>query len=105
MILDPEEKEECIISGALTIASNMHSEICCAQLSGGVSLDQEQVGTSPISYTWIKLKLRIDSALCICVAVMNWFQQNDWMTELPGTLFSTVINLRAFLHRKLSTLF
>ena len=43
IIVDPEEKEESIISGKLIMAFNIHGEICCAQMSGGVSLEYEQI--------------------------------------------------------------
>lgn len=43
IIVDPEEKEESIISGKLIMAFNVHGEVCCAQMSGGVSLEYEQI--------------------------------------------------------------
>lgn len=43
IIIDPEEKEESIIAGKLMMAFNMHNELCCAQMSGGVCLEYEQV--------------------------------------------------------------
>jgi len=46
VIIDPEEKEESIVSGTLMMAFNIHHEICCAQMSGGVCLDYEQVSTT-----------------------------------------------------------
>jgi len=43
IIVDPEEKEENIVSGKLIMAFNIHGEVCCAQMSGGVSLEYEQI--------------------------------------------------------------
>ncbi|XP_002160444.3 exosome complex component RRP45 isoform X1 [Hydra vulgaris] len=43
MIIDPEEKEESILSGKLIMAFNIYGEVCCAQMSGGVSFDYEQI--------------------------------------------------------------
>ncbi|XP_057312809.1 exosome complex component RRP45-like isoform X3 [Hydractinia symbiolongicarpus] len=43
VIIDPEEKEENIVSGQMTLAFNIHSEMCCAQMSGGVLLEAEQL--------------------------------------------------------------
>jgi len=43
MIVDPEEKEESIICGHLIMAFNVHMEVCSAQMSGGVSLEYEQI--------------------------------------------------------------
>lgn len=43
VIIDPEEKEEDVISGRFTVAFNIHNEICCAQMSGGVAIDYEQI--------------------------------------------------------------
>ena len=43
IIIDPEEKEESIIDGKLMMAFNIHNEVCCVQMNGGVCLDYEQV--------------------------------------------------------------
>jgi len=43
IIIDPEEKEESIMSGKMTLAFNIHGELCCSQMSGGVALDYEQI--------------------------------------------------------------
>ncbi|XP_066927297.1 exosome complex component RRP45-like isoform X2 [Clytia hemisphaerica] len=43
LIIDPEEKEESIIDGKLMMAFNIHNEVCCVQMSGGVSVDYEQL--------------------------------------------------------------
>lgn len=43
LIIDPEEKEESIISGTLMMAFNVQNEVCCVQMNGGVCLDYEQV--------------------------------------------------------------
>ena len=43
IIIDPEEKESSILSGDMVMACNTLGEICCAQMSGGCSLEYEQV--------------------------------------------------------------
>ena len=43
IIVDPEEKEEFVVEGKLMMAFNVHGEVCCAQMSGGVSLEYEQI--------------------------------------------------------------
>ena len=43
IIIDPEEKEESIINGKLMMAFNIHNEVCCVQMNGGVCIDYEQV--------------------------------------------------------------
>ena len=43
VIIDPEEKEESIINGKLMMAFNIHNEVCCVQMNGGVCVDYEQV--------------------------------------------------------------
>jgi len=43
IIIDPEEKESSILSGDMVMACNTLGEICCAQMSGGCSLEYEQI--------------------------------------------------------------
>jgi len=43
IIVDPDEKEANVVSGKLIMAFNIHGEVCCAQMSGGVSLEYEQI--------------------------------------------------------------
>lgn len=38
MIVDPELKEECVISGRMTITMNIHKELCGIQKSGTIGL-------------------------------------------------------------------
>ncbi|KAM9237129.1 exosome complex component RRP45 isoform 2-T2 [Leptosomus discolor] len=43
LLVDPSEREECVMDGLLVIAMNKHREICTIQSSGGVMLVQDQV--------------------------------------------------------------
>ena len=41
--MDPSHEEEYVMEGRLIISMNIHKEICTLQLTGGVTLLQEQV--------------------------------------------------------------
>lgn len=43
LLVDPSHEEEYVMEGRLIIAMNIHKEICTLQLTGGVTLLQEQV--------------------------------------------------------------
>ncbi|XP_061764532.1 exosome complex component RRP45 isoform X2 [Nerophis ophidion] len=43
LLVDPCEREECVMDGLLMIAMNKHREICSIQSSGGIMLLKEQV--------------------------------------------------------------
>ena len=43
LLVDPTEKEEIIMNGRMTMAMNIHREICGAVMGGGVSLESDQV--------------------------------------------------------------
>ncbi|KAG5462875.1 MAG: hypothetical protein BJ554DRAFT_3124 [Olpidium bornovanus] len=44
-VVDPCSLEERIQGGSMTIAMNVHKEICCVSKSGGIPLDSDQVNT------------------------------------------------------------
>ncbi|NWH82815.1 EXOS9 protein, partial [Piaya cayana] len=43
LLVDPTEREECVMDGVLVIAMNKHHEICTIQSSGGIMLVKDQV--------------------------------------------------------------
>ena len=43
LLVDPTEKEEIVMNGRMTMAMNIHREICGAVMGGGVSLESDQV--------------------------------------------------------------
>ncbi|NXO04742.1 EXOS9 protein, partial [Rhinopomastus cyanomelas] len=43
LLVDPSEREECVMDGVLVIAMNKHREICTMQSSGGIMLVKDQV--------------------------------------------------------------
>lgn len=43
LLVDPTDKEECVMNGRMMMAMNIHREICGAVMGGGVSLETEQV--------------------------------------------------------------
>ena len=43
LLVDPTDKEETIMDGRMTMAMNIHREICGAVMGGGVSLESDQV--------------------------------------------------------------
>ncbi|XP_054248318.1 exosome complex component RRP45 isoform X2 [Indicator indicator] len=43
LLVDPSEREECVMDGVLVIAMNKHQEICTIQSSGGIMLVKDQV--------------------------------------------------------------
>ncbi|NWR68796.1 EXOS9 protein, partial [Centropus unirufus] len=43
LLVDPSEREECVMDGVLVIAMNKHHEICTIQSSGGIMLVKDQV--------------------------------------------------------------
>ncbi|NXW59736.1 EXOS9 protein, partial [Eurystomus gularis] len=43
LLVDPSEREECVMDGVLVIAMNKHREICTIQSSGGIMLVKDQV--------------------------------------------------------------
>ncbi|PNJ84016.1 EXOSC9 isoform 8, partial [Pongo abelii] len=43
LLVDPNEREECVMDGLLVIAMNKHREICTIQSSGGIMLLKDQV--------------------------------------------------------------
>ncbi|NWU92744.1 EXOS9 protein, partial [Upupa epops] len=43
VLVDPSEREECVMDGVLVIAMNKHREICTMQSSGGIMLVKDQV--------------------------------------------------------------
>ncbi|KAM6073085.1 exosome complex component RRP45 [Theristicus caerulescens] len=43
LLVDPSEREECVMDGLLVIAMNKHREICTIQSSGGIMLVKDQV--------------------------------------------------------------
>ncbi|NXC38392.1 EXOS9 protein, partial [Penelope pileata] len=43
LLVDPSEREECVMDGLLVIAMNKHHEICTIQSSGGIMLLKDQV--------------------------------------------------------------
>ncbi|EHB13021.1 Exosome complex exonuclease RRP45 [Heterocephalus glaber] len=43
LLVDPNEREECVMDGLLVIAMNKHREICTIQYSGGIMLLKDQV--------------------------------------------------------------
>lgn len=46
LLVDPTEKEEIVMNGRMTMAMNVHREICGAVMGGGVSLESDQVKVS-----------------------------------------------------------
>lgn len=43
LLVDPTDKEETIMDGRMTMAMNIHREICGAVMGGGVSLESDQI--------------------------------------------------------------
>ena len=48
MIIDPTWQEERVMDGALTVAMNVHREVCLLSTSGTVPLTTEQVSTTAV---------------------------------------------------------
>ncbi|XP_068718992.1 exosome complex component RRP45-like isoform X1 [Montipora capricornis] len=43
LVVDPTDKEEIVMDGRMTMAMNIHREICGAVMGGGVSLESDQI--------------------------------------------------------------